>query len=390
MTIQFRRLDDSPDKPPDEESSVPELWLPPVSQAEAEETLFYFLQGLLHGRYHTHRPLLLTPDTLRDLYRDPHPPLLNAIAHHLDALLVELHPDVGRWQPLRPAPHLLGIALAAYNCFLPSLPDPVIAFTRALVGTIPPARDLADVLAYHALLLRPSEALANWPTDTIRAEILQTCLNRSPLTALSHPHLHTPPPLTRLAADLLRWRRQQVADPSPWRDADDWLAAVISLLAEPALAAYLRQRWLTLPPTRQTGRNLGLLLEALRQQGEQRDFLLAFYNAYAYTTQAAAHDQWGRATVYWPELLEIGQLLRLNGSDSPAAINLNRRGSEWFLKFWPLVRLVAAEGPPLEAAYRFINQDFTRALLPLVDFAAISGAGDGLRTGPLEFVSEDD
>lgn len=389
MTIQFRPLSDSPDKPPDGESPEPEQWLPPVSQSEAEEAVFYFLQGLLHGRFQVQRPLLLTPDTLRDLYRDPHPSLLNAVALHLDALLVELHPDISHWRMLRPAPHLLGVTLAAYNCFLPYLPDPVIAFTRALVETLPPARELADILTFHALLLRPSQALAIWPADTIRAEILQKCLNRSPLTALYYPDLYAPPPLAPLAADLLRWRRQDMVDSTPWHDRDDWLAAIAPLLSPPSLAAYLRQRWLTLPPTRHIGLNLGLLFEALRQQGHQRDFLLAFYNAYAYTNQATAYDEWGRATVYWPELMEINKLLRSNGSDNSAAVRLNQRGSEWFLKFWPLVRLVGEEGPPTEAAYRFINQDFTRALLPLIDFAAIRTTGDGLRTGPLEFVSED-
>lgn len=389
MTIQFRPVDGPPREPPEPGSPDPEPWLPPAGQVQTEEALFHFLQALLDGRYQARLPLLLAPTTLHSLYRDPHPSLVDALHHNLDALLIELHPDVGRWPLLQPAAHIWGVALAAHNCLLPHLAQPVLAFTRALIQTIPPARSLADLLAYHAVLVRPAGALADWPAGAERTPLLQDLLNRSPLTALYHLQAATPPPLTGLAASLLRWWQSRVIPPAPWANLADWLAVLTPLLTDRHIATYLHHRWLNLPEERAACRNLGLLLEALRQQAGQRDFILTYYNAYAYTTRRVYTDNRGRQRDYWPGVERIERLLRPKTASDGAALSLARLGSEHFLKFWPLVQLVAAEGQLPGTPYRWLNQPFVQALAPLVNFASIGPVASRLPAGPLEFLSED-
>ena len=398
MTIQFRPVNDDPapaaaDTPPGgniEPMADPtrDLRLPPTRQGPGEESLFHFLQGLLAQRYQVQQPLLFAPATLQAIYQDPHPSLVAAISHQLDHLLIGLHPDVARWGKITVAPHLLGAAIVAYNCFLPRLPDDVVAFSQALVATIPPATTVAAALAYHALLNRPAAALADWPAESRRVHLLQSLLNRSPLTAMYHLQVHTPPPLTRLAADFFPWWGRRVMDPDPWRNLDHWLAHVTPLLKDPCLARYLQQRWLALPAKATTGRNLGLLLAALQQQGDHLDFLLTFYNRYAYM---ASRQRVGRQYPYWPEIAGIERLLRADSATyGQAVIPLNKRGSEQFLKFWPLVQQVGKHGLPADPAYRFLSRGLIQALVPLLNFAAITTTTAlDLPTGSLEHVSED-
>src|SRR5208282_5275555 len=110
-----------------------------------------------------------------------------------------------------------------------------------------------------------------------------------------------------------------------------------------------QRRWLTLPESRSACRNLGLLLETLRVRGN-RDFLLRFYESYDYFQ--AEPDMATGLVRTWPLLGRIERLLRIDG-DSAAVIELNRRGHEFLLKFYPLIQLVIAEdGVPRD--YRFL------------------------------------
>lgn len=361
-------------------------WLPPTTPQEAEEALFFFLQALLANRYQATQPLLLTEPTFHTLLQQPHTSLLQVLHHHIDTLLVELNPNTANTAPLAISPHAITMAAIAHNCLLPYLADPVIACTQALLTTVPPARTLTDALVYHAILLKPAAALADWPAYAARTHLLQSLINRSPLTALYHLHLHTPPPLTQLAADLMLWWRRKAIDPAPWHDLADWLTAITPLLQTPYLATHLRQRWLTLPETHRACRNLGLLLEALRTTPHFRDLILSFYEAYQYTTAIITHNH--GSTCHWPLLTKINPLLRANGTEKIAR-TLNHHGNEYFLKFWPLIQLIIAEDG-LTHDYNHLTQDCcVTALRPFLDFVTIGHQRPNPDTGHITFISED-
>jgi hypothetical protein len=396
--VEFRKID-SENQPPKttQQSFSSALYSTTllVGKVQLEESLFYFLKSLRDGRPQTAQPLLVDAATLRNLYDNPHPSLTEALRHCMDNFLVELDPNISRWGELELSSAIWGLVLAVHNCLVPTYnqnngPDPVAEFTRALVDTLPPARTLPEVLAYHALLNHPAEALPYLPSS--RTEIMQALLNLNPLSAVYHLHHHTPPPLTELAAELLRgWQRRVIA-PHPWANLTDWLDTVVVLLSQPLLVIYLRRRWLTLPESRPACRNLGLLLEALRRQGGQRDFILEFYEAYEYSSAETTRDNWGRFVLHWPILSEIEQLLSAGSDLDPtnetaldAALHLNRRGNEYFLKFVPLIQLIITEGhPPTD--YNHLR-DLPFALRPLLDLTT-EGADLHLDMDSIEFFGD--
>ncbi len=397
MTINFKRVggNESENDRTDLEQQRPFfLQLPPVTQFQAEENLFHFLRGLLQNQIQSGYPLLLEQETLHGLYTNPQPELVLAMRHHLDNFLVQLTLNTAEYKNFTLSPHLWGFLLATYNCLTRSLSygenDPVIQFTTTLIETIPPAETLAEALTYHAILQETAVNLAHLPAKSPRALLLHRLINRSPLTAIYHPHLHTPPPLTSLAADLCRWWRRKVADPAPWSGLEHWLDALAPLLNQPAIATYLRQRWLTLPENHLACRNLGLLLEALRRHGKYRDFLLTFYEAYDYFAAETVSGTSQKTYRFWPLLNSINQLLRTGGeSDSEEAIQLNQTGNEYFLKFYPLIQTIIAEkGVPRD--YQHLTVAFIQSLRPLLNFTSIHSnqtADTGL--GNIVFISKD-
>lgn len=415
--VEFRKI--TPDQPKssarsDSESLPVRVPFSLAGQAEAEERLFYFLRSLRDGRPQAGQPLLVDADTLAALYASPQPALVEVLRHCLDNFLVELGPNPASWGSLDLSPALWGVALALHNCLVPGLYfasvnfetspraetaaqssqgthlTPVAEFTAALIDTLPPAQTLAENLAYHALLRQPAEALPYLPAG--QAALLQALLNRIPLSAIYNLHHYTPPALTPLAAELLPGWRTRRSDYAPWTNPAAWLAGVALLLDRPALAAYVRRRWLSLAETRPACRNLGLLLEALRRTGNHRNFILEFYEAYEYTYAETSRDAWGHARRYWPVLATIERLLHAGREVDPAhetalaaALRLNRHGNEYFLKFYPLVHLIIAEGrPPTD--YNHLR-DLPLALRPLLDLTT-DGRGPRLDFGAIQFRGE--
>jgi hypothetical protein len=315
---------------------------------------------------------------LQALYSDPHPDLIEALRHGLDAFLVELGPDPATWGRVRAPVETLGVALAALNGLAPAghsggaegVETKAEEFAAALVDSLPPAGGRDAALAYHAVL-RGVVAAAPGPA---LPPVLHALLARSPLTALAALDRHTPAALDPLAAELLPgWQPVQ----HPGGDAGPWLDGVAGLLAEPRLARWVRQRWLALPETRRACRNTGLLLEALRRRGGHRDFVLEFYEAYVYfraETRAGARA--------WPVLETAEKLLRVPGDDR-AALHLNRRGNEYFLKFRPLVEILIEEGG-LPADYDQLSLEFVLALRRLLPYVT-EGTQQRVAFGQVEF-----
>lgn len=388
MAIQFKRTEPSPDSPRQAAPSPPVvLWVPPASKAEVEERLFRFLCSLDEGRLEVAGPVVVERATWRALCQSPHPDLTKALRQCLNGLLVELAPEASRWGDFELSPAALGAALVAYTCLVPPLSqgddvlDPLPGFAAALVETLPPARSLTEMLACHSVLRRAAESLPELAPD--RAAVLHHLLNRCPLSALYHLHLHTPPPLTPLAAELLRGWDRRVQPPAPWASLEDWLNTICPVLAQPAITAYLRRRWLALPETRPACRNLGLLLEALRRRGDSREFILTFYEAYdRWGTQPAPEPGNGTAR-HWPVLEVIDRLLRVE-NDSEAAIRLNRWGNEYFMKFRALIQTVIAENG-LPADFNLLTPQLIAGLRPLLSWTGEVPGGPRLDLGTIEF-----
>jgi hypothetical protein len=366
------------------------MWVAPADQPTVEEALFRYLSSVRAGAPRADRPVVVDRETLRALYASPHPDLVEALRHCVDAFLVEAGPDPASWGTVEVAPGTLGVALAGLNCLTPMPPPPVVEdaeeaqsprdpvgdFTAALIATLPPARTRDAALAYHAVLrgTRPSPD---------RARLFHALLERSPLTALDALELHTPRVLNAIAADLLPgWRPDGHPGGDVWASGDGWLDAAARLLDDERLARWLRHRWLALPDTRPACRNLGLLLEALRRRGDHRDLLLQFYEAYDYFRGQRRPDGWGGTVRVWPVLPTIEKLLRTPG-DSEAAMRVNRWGNEMLLLFRPLIEIVVAEGV-VPTDYAHLSREFVLALRPLLDYATESGRQQ-IEFGEVEF-----
>jgi hypothetical protein len=254
-------------------------------------------------------------------------------------------------------------------------------FTQALVATLPTARGANAALAYHAVLRGTSEATARISPE--RAGALRAIIERSPLTALWSLDTHMPAALNALAAELLPgWQSTSHATDYGWPSDDEWLKRVAALLNIEPIARWARRRWLMMPETRAACRNVGLLLEALRRRGSHRAFILDFYEAYDYFRARTRNGEWQGKERFWPILEETEKLLRVAG-DSDAALRINRRGNEYFLKFRALIETVIAEnGIPTD--YAHLSREFIQSLRPLVAFAT-EGARQRLSFGAVAF-----
>ncbi|HVF09644.1 MAG TPA: hypothetical protein VNA16_02520, partial [Abditibacteriaceae bacterium] len=129
---------------------------------------------------------------------------------------------------------------------------------------------------------------------------------------------------------------------------------------------WVRQCWLAMAESRQACRNVGLVLEALRRRGDKRAFILEFYEAYDYFCAETVKGEWAGEIRVWPLLSSIQKLLLVSG-DSEAALQVNRRGNEYFLKFRPLVAMVIAEGG-VPKDYKLLTLQFVSALRPLLPY----------------------
>lgn len=365
------------------------MWIAPVDKLTLEENLFHFLLSVADGHPKAIQLLLVENETLQQLYEKPHPDLLKALHHCLDAFLIELTPNPAGWGKLNVPVFTLGLALAVHNCLVPEIPlqslvqenkqDPVINFTRALIETIEPANKLDAALAFHGVLRGCETFISNLSPN--RARMLFTIIEHSPLTALWVLDKHTPAAVDKIGAELLPgWRNinsglQKIS-------VDKWLAIVTQLLTDERIARFVRQRWLVLPETYLSCRNIGLLLELLRHQGGQRDFILEFYEAYDYFCAKTRTAAWQEQARFWPVLETIEKLLRATG-DHKAIIQLNRRGSEYFLKFLPLVQIIIAEaGMPTE--YDKLSPAFIATLRHLLNYVAYKN-DQRISFGEIEF-----
>jgi hypothetical protein len=372
------------------------MWLAAATKPAVERALFDFLISVRDGRPRADRPVITDRDTLQALYTAPHPDLREALRHCLDAFLVELTPNPSVWGPVDAPAAALGVALAGMNwlstadgrrrIYATEDPedeatsrDPVDEFTAALIATLPPARERDAALAYHAVLRGlPAALSASNPAAAQRSpardRLVHALIERSPLTTLWALDVHTPAALDPLAAELLPGWDSGNRPVDVWRSAEAWLETVSALLRDPRLARWARHRWLALPETRPACRNTGLLLEALRRQDHgtptHRDLLLAFYEYYDHARGETQTNAWGEPMRVWPLLTRMENLLTVAGDDdllSEAALHVNRRGNEYFLKFRPLLELVVEEGG-LPEAYPHLTLDFVLRLRALVPY----------------------
>lgn len=364
------------------------MWLEPAPASLLEEKLFRFLLTVRDHRPQASTALVAEQATLREISSAPHPDLSAAFGQCLNALLIETGSDMD-WMN---APALVfGLALAVNNCIAPVRWEHSVEkdeeaalydeFTEALVAALPPARTIQAALAYHAVLRGTPNAVAR--VGAKRAALIHALIERSPLTALWSMDVHTPSALEAMAAELLPgWTVKQNSVAYGWRSDNAWLKTVAMLLKDERIARWVRRRWLSMPETHHACRNTGLLLEAFRRRGGSRAFILDFYEAYDYFRAATRADRRQGRKRFWPILEEIEKLLRASG-DEDAAMKINRRGNEYFLKFRPLVETVIAEnGIPTD--YAHLSREFIQSLRPLLAFTT-EGTGQRLSFGAVTF-----
>jgi hypothetical protein len=366
------------------------MWLEPAPAPLLEEKLFRFLLTVRDDRPQALTALVAEEATLREMSNAPHASLSEAFGQCLKALLIEMGADM---DGVSASALVFGLALAVNNCIAPvrweqlgekdddsALYD---EFTEALVAALPIARKTNAALAYQAVLRGASDAVTR--VSATRAALIHSLIERSPLTALWSIDVHTPSALEALAAELLPgWTAKQNAAAYGWRSDDAWLKTVAMLLKDARIARWVRRRWLSMPETRHACRNVGLLLEALRRRGDSRAFILDFYEAYDYfrARDTRADQRQVQKKRFWPILEEIEKLLRAPGDDD-AAMQINRRGNEYFLKFRPLVETVIAEnGIPTD--YAHLSREFIQSLRPLLAFTT-EGTRQRLSFGAVTF-----
>jgi hypothetical protein len=368
------------------------MWLAPASRPLLEEALFRFLLTVRDNRPQASAAWAIKEGKLAKICADPHPDLRAAFAQCVEALLVEIDSERSARGKIKVPGTVFGLALAVNNCLAPLMPQKFgmetgeasfyDEFTQALVAAVPLARDAEAALAYHAVLRGTTGAVPLLSDE--RAKLMRALIERSPLTALCALDVHTPSAVETIAAELLPgWKSENQSILNGWSNADAWLETIGVLLRDERIARWVRQRWLVMPETRRACRNTGLLLEALRRRGTSRAFILEFYESYDYfRAQTREGEKFGRAQRFWPILDEIEKLLRTDG-ESEAALQINRRGNEYFQKFRPLVETVIAEnGVPTD--YALLSREFVRSLRPLLAFVT-EGARQRLSFGALTF-----
>lgn len=345
------------------------------NQSALEEALFHFLVSVRDGRPRADSALFAEDETIRSLYNDPHPDLQEAFGHCLDNLLIKMEHDPLKFGKLRASASALGVALAVHNCLAPGIvlqtgdgrtpADPVGDFISRLIATLPCAGELDAALAYHAVIQEAVPALQQMTEQ--RALLFHALIGLSPLTALWAMDVYTPPALYPIAAECLPgYHPTEEVREGVRPDLEEWEHVAARLLSREPVARWLRHRWLTMPETRISCRNVGLLLEMLRRRGTHREFVLSFYEAYDYFCSQSRPDEWGGQMTVWPVFDTIEKLLRTPG-DNEAAIAVNRRGNEYFMKFRPLIELIIEE-ESIPTDYFHLSRKFVGAIRPLMDY----------------------
>ncbi|MDM8515094.1 hypothetical protein QUF76_02755 [Desulfobacterales bacterium HSG16] len=379
----------------------------PVNKAELEERLFYFLQSVSKGRPVAESPLVAKNITLKALYTNPHPDLVSSVRHNLDVFLVSLGTDPASWGEIRVPASVFGLVMVFHNCLFYSglFPykqrdsaststkdieenqtslDSVRIFTEELASTLPLAGNRDSSFIYHTVLQHAGALINNSDAPKWMDMLLHGLIEINPLTALWSLDAHTPNALSEFAPKMLPgWKHEVSSGNSIRQNSKDWINMVSALLSDKYISRYLRHRWLSMPENRSSCRNIGLILEILRNRGKHREFILEFYEAYDYFNSETRENSYLEKERIWPIIETIEQLLRFPG-DNDEALRVNRFGNEYFLKFRPFLEILEEEnGIPSE--YHYLTRTFYRALRPLVDFATF-GEKRGLNFGDTEFV----
>lgn len=356
------------------------MWIEPSDKSLLEEQLFSFLLSVRNGKPQATKPMIADHSTLQSLCTEPHPDLKEALRHCLDTFLVELSSDPAQWGELQIPASAFGFALAFHNSLSQTAAaqinreekkiNPVKEFTSALFATLSPAYEKDTALVYHALLQGISAILSR--LKIAQSEWLHELVEFSPLTMLQTLDVHTPIGLYALASELLPgWKGIELPQRKAWHSLAEWVNVVVMLLDDPKIARWLRHCWIAMPETRQSSRNIGLVIEALRRKGNHQGFIWEFYEAYDYLSAKMQPDEWSGQKRVWPLLQTIEKLLRISGDDE-MTLKINRQGNEFFLKFRPLVEMIiAANGIPSE--YKLLSRGFVQTLRPLLNYVTERG-----------------
>lgn len=340
---------------------------------QLQAQLFEFLQSLRQDKPQVQNLLMGDAEAIQALFTKPAPELTTAYQYCLEDSLNKFGLSPAEVGSMSLPPQVWGLVLAALNCLAPTpyayynaqsiQESPLLEFNRKLIHGLPPARSLSSMLAYHAVLGKLLPEAENMGPD--QKALFSLLVEYSPLTALFALDVHTPFGLGPVGkAYFSHWPKPEAQKQNVWTHSKHWLEPIKVLLSQPRMAKVLQNHWLELPENRMGCRNLGLLLELLRQSGDQyTDYLLEFYEAYEYL-----HGQpRGAKQRSWAITAILDRYLQADGAH-PVYLQLNRWGSEYFMKFVPLLTLVKNNnGLPIR--YQKMSWQFVRLIGSYLDYA---------------------
>lgn len=155
-------------------------------------------------------------------------------------------------------------------------------------------------------------------------------------------------------------------------DSDAWQKTIEKLVSIRQIERLIHRTWIHSHATASASLGIGLMCENLRQTGRFRDFLLRYYETYAYiSSQKTAGSIKSKNGAVWPYFDEIERLLLFDHQKNKIAIHFNRLGREKLLHFYPLHKIIESEGGVIPTDYKHLTGVFCTKIDNLLKFGPI-------------------
>ena len=288
-----------------------------------------------------HRPVIPQKETLEALYNNPPPDLIASISQCRTGMLQSIYPN----NPPEPEPQIpvtiIGLAIAVYNCVAvnkkmdKALIEPAVSFTKALIQSIPLAKDIYTSLCYHSIIRICERQIAHF--DSLQKDLFIQCINLNPVSQMVFIHLAMPSHVKALACELIPDFEKNSGSCPKIKDAQ-WIEQVETLLDDTCIYRWIIHQWINLPQSLESSRNIGLILETLRRRGKYEGFILDFYESCLYYQQInpSSYD-------LFDALNRCKTYLSTPGANK-ASRHFNIKGHEYFILFIPLLEITIKAG----------------------------------------------
>ena len=299
--------------------------------------LFEFINSGLHNSIQANEPMITDLKTFSTICENPDPALISAIKHLINSFLGSIYPYDSTINKIDIPVSVISMVFAIYNCLAikdlqkEDEPDHVFEFTQSLIKSIPYSNDLIDALCFHSIVQLASKK--NNLLSLKQKQLFSQCINSNSVSKLVLINYLLPVDLCHIAKELIpEWKESEINSNLPQKN--DWINDVEKLLDDKHLNRWLIHEWLKLPLCLESCRNTGLVLEALRQKGNHKSFILDFYEScvYYHKNSQTVFDIYGA-------LNTTEKLLSAPGTNKLSR-KLNIKGQEYYIQFEPLMKLL--------------------------------------------------